>query len=231
MIRVLLALRDQLTALGLQAALDRAEGFEVVGVAHTLEDAKSLVKSLNPDVMVLGKQLEQVEPDAMCTLREHFPQLKVLVYVPHGQDECVLRSAVTSDAQVFPRKALQEIDCCLVSLQACARGCVPRDATPEQLANSIRAVVAGEIAAGPWISSHFEAKDSERGSITHKEIEILRFVAQGLSNKAIARRLDVREQTVKNHLFRIARKLGRRTRLELALFAIQNHVADVSTES
>jgi two-component system nitrate/nitrite response regulator NarL len=230
MTRILLALKEPLLRLGIEAALDQAAECMVVGMATNAADLREQIDACQPDVVILDKTLEQSEPGSMCTLRETFPQVRIIVYVPHGQDECVLRSTLAKNPSVFPREALQKLDCCLVSLRSCARGCVPKDTTARQLVNTIQAVMAGEIAAGPWVGADFTARPAKTGHITPREMEVMRHVARGLSNKAIARRLGMREQTVKNHLSRIARKLGRRTRLELALFAIQHNIVGLISE-
>jgi DNA-binding NarL/FixJ family response regulator len=98
-------------------------------------------------------------------------------------------------------------------------------------------VASGEIAAGPWLDAIVQARANEAPSfsqdgpnrISARELEIITLVARGLENKEIAQHLGIREQTVKNHLGRVMRKVGVRNRQELALFAVKQHLVPVAT--
>lgn len=94
-------------------------------------------------------------------------------------------------------------------------------------------MTSGEIAAAPWLAAvlNQESGRSRRPRpagdqpVTARELEVISLVAEGLSNKEVARRLGIREQTVKNHLVQISKKLGVSSRLEIGLEAVRHHVA------
>lgn len=110
---------------------------------------------------------------------------------------------------------------------------MPSSSEPERILKAIRAVTSGEIAAAPWLAAvlNQESGRSRRPRpagdqpVTARELEVISLVAEGLSNKEVARRLGIREQTVKNHLVQISKKLGVSSRLEIGLEAVRHHVA------
>ena len=91
---------------------------------------------------------------------------------------------------------------------------------------------------GPWLDALVQAQAASAPSfsqdgpdrISARELEIITLVARGLENKEIAQLLEIREQTVKNHLGRVMRKVGVRNRQELAVFAVKQHLVPVSSE-
>jgi DNA-binding NarL/FixJ family response regulator len=124
-------------------------------------------------------------------------------------------------------------------VQAMKLGCsgiVLKQTAPELIVKSIRKVYAGEI----WLDSHTTAavmrqfaapaadvpatpgRGQERSPLSRREVEIVNLVAQGLKNKEMGEKMCISEQTVKNHLHNIFRKLGVCDRLELALYAVHN---------
>ena len=124
-------------------------------------------------------------------------------------------------------------------IQAMKLGCsgiVLKQTAPELIVKSIRKVYAGEI----WLDSHTtaavmrqfaapaadvpaaEARGREHSPLNHRELEIVSMVAQGLKNKEIAQTMFISEQTVKNHLHNIFRKLGVTDRFALTLYATHN---------
>ncbi len=126
-------------------------------------------------------------------------------------------------------------ECCLLALRSSARGCAPKVGDPERLLAAIRTVAAGEVAAGPWLDALVLQSGSEpaytetgRRRISARELDVITLVARGLENKEIARQLGIREQTVKNHLGRVMKKLGLRNRQELAVFAVKQHLVHMS---
>jgi DNA-binding NarL/FixJ family response regulator len=97
---------------------------------------------------------------------------------------------------------------------------------------AIRAVLAGEVWVGPGVTEYMleslrEGVDRETAAkqLTQREIEVIGLVVDGLSNKEIADRLGLGEQTIKNHLARIMSKLDVRNRVELALHAVREKIA------
>jgi len=121
-------------------------------------------------------------------------------------------------------------------LRVGARGYVLRDSPPTMLAKAVRVVAAGEC----WLSTQglvhtldalreLARESTDRRSLRHlltsRELEIVVEVSEGATNRDVARKLHMSEQTVKNHLSTIYDKLGLSTRLELALYAVEHHLA------
>ncbi len=231
MIDVLIALDEPLLRLGIQAAVEGAEDCRVAGSVEAPEDVEKEVAERRPHVLVLDVHFQRRDRELIPRLVETYEGVKVLVVVEHSDEECSLR-ALLSDPKAarFSEDALEHLDeCCLTSLRSSARGCVSRTADPQGLLHAIRTVAAGEIAASPWLSAVLSpggsGEDKEGPApISARELEVIGLVADGLGNKQIARELGIREQTVKNHLANIMQKLGVRSRLELGLHAVRQHL-------
>jgi DNA-binding NarL/FixJ family response regulator len=134
--------------------------------------------------------------------------------------------AAGSRARLSP-DALGRIDeCCLTSLRQNARGCIPAEASAAEVVEAVRTVAAGQVAAAPWLSefAHAAAGRSAPGAITPRELDVLALLGKGLSNKAIARVLDIRERTVKNHTSRLIEKLGLASRAQVGVVAAHHNL-------
>jgi DNA-binding NarL/FixJ family response regulator len=223
MVRIVLALKEPLLLAGARNVVEGAADCTLCGAASSLAVLDSLLEEGTTDVVVLDKQFEHEVPGTLEGLHARFPSIRVVVYVPHTAEECLLRNLAESSMFELSDEELESLDCCLVSLKSGARGCLPRGATPEHLLTAVRAVMAGEIAAAPWLGAHFTRPRTAAGPprLSQRQMQVVRLVARGFSNKGIARELGLREQTVKNHLARASRSLGTANRLELALYALQ----------
>jgi DNA-binding NarL/FixJ family response regulator len=221
--RVVLALKEPLLLAGVQTVVAESGDCELCGSAASTEELWTLLELQQPDILVLDKQFEYDAPGTLERLHRTMPDLRMVIYVHHTAEECLLRNLAEDSMFELSDDELESLDCCLVSLKSGARGCLPRGATPEQLLIAVRAVMSGEIAAAPWLGAHFTRPRSTAGppKLSPRQLQIVRLVARGYTNNAIARELGLREQTVKNHLARAARSLGKANRLELALYALQ----------
>lgn len=231
---VLLAVGSPLMRSGMRDAIRRAEGLRVAGEAGRAEEVLPLTARVQPDVVVLESDFRRAEPELLDSLARDFPATAVLVLVNHGFDECSVRAVVDGEEPFrLSEAALARLDdCCMFALRARAKGCLPETAEPEELVASLRMVLAGQITAGPWVKALLSQSRSGNGpssvpQISARELEVIELIAQGMGNKAIARELGIREQTVKNHLARIMEKLQVESRLELALEAIKHRLVHV----
>lgn len=209
---VILAFEDPLLLAGARATLEAEAGCRVVGCARTPADVRGSART-GADVFVFDMALEARDPGLLSFVlaTSYAP---VAIYVTHTAEECVLRSPAGC--------RLGGVDCCLASLARGARGCIPRDAEPGQFVAVVRAVADGDIAALPWLDAAARGGMESGRAISTRELEVIQQVASGASNKEIARRLGIHQQTVKNHLANIARKTGLSSRVELALFAMRH---------
>jgi len=231
-IRVLVAVRDPVTAVGLRTVLDEAAGIVCASLPESVTDVRGSVEEISPDVLVLDVALRRADPRLLPDLAASHPSTKVLVYVDHSPEECALRHMLDLGGRIrLSRAALARLDdCCLTSLRQSALGCVGTGADLHSVVDAVRAVARGEVAAGPWLACLAQIvhgpSDKARGEspISVRELEVMTLLAEGLSNKQIARRLGIREQTVKNHVTRTIEKLGVENRTEVGLLAARHNL-------
>jgi two-component system, NarL family, nitrate/nitrite response regulator NarL len=218
-IRIVLADRQEIFREGLKRLLESEPGFVVVGGAGTHADVMRLVDELDPDVLLLDLGLHGSD-----TLEI----LKTLAATPHR----VRTIGLTASVEEEMLKA---------ALRHGARGTIRKESATPLLFKSIRTVVEDDTWMCPDPSAVQPGDpdaNSANGSVeaqakkfrlTRREMDIVSAVAAGESNKGIAQRLRLSEDTVKHHVSHVFDKLGVFSRLELAIFAF-NHdlVADIA---
>ncbi|HKJ01051.1 MAG TPA: response regulator transcription factor [Longimicrobiales bacterium] len=239
-IRVLIAVQDDVAAMGLRTILSVQGEMECLPLPGALHDVRGLVAGDPPDVLLLDVDLRREDPRLLPDLVESFPDLRVLVYVDHAPEDCALRHMLEPGgrARLSPEALARLDDCCLTSLRQRAHGCLGTGVEARAVVESVRSVHAGEVVAAPWLASlarmiHSPGGKARAGSpISVRELEIMTLLAQGLSNRLIAERLGIREQTVKNHVTRTMDKLGVSNRLEVGLLAARHNLrlADAEDE-
>ena len=199
MIRVLVADDHPVVRQGLCTMLELEEDIEVVGRAGDGAEAVTQAREHHPDVILLDVQMPNVDGiEALRQIRASEPDARVIVLTTYRNED-----------YVFP------------SLQAGASGYMLKDATREELAGAIRSVAAGESLLDPeWLRT----KPSELPSLTARERDVLRLMADGRSNAEIAHQLFVSENTVKTHVSNILLKLGCRDRAAAVLTAWRRHL-------
>jgi DNA-binding NarL/FixJ family response regulator len=207
-IRVLLADDDALVRGGLRALLGAEDDIDVVCEAADGRQAVSRARELQPDVVLMDVRMPSV--DGVSATREivSWPRRpRVLVLTTFDLDE------VVDDA-----------------LDAGADGFLLKRATPEQLVDGIRTVFAGDALVAPAVTRRLlalhagrRAPDRERlalaAQLTEREAEVLRALAEGLSNAEIARRIWISPETVKTHIKSILAKLEVRDRTQAVVWA------------
>jgi DNA-binding NarL/FixJ family response regulator len=203
-IRVLTVDDHPLLRSGIEAVLQRAEDILVVGEAANGQEAVESFRILRPDVTLMDIQMPVMNGiDAILTIRTDFPAARFVVLTTYEGDVQALRA-----------------------LKAGATGYLLKSMLREELIDTIRTIHAGrrrvpsEIAAG--IVEHV-AEDA----LTDREIEVLRKVATGTSNKIIASHLSLSEATVKCHMKSILSKLGANDRTHAVTIALKRGFLDV----
>jgi two-component system, NarL family, nitrate/nitrite response regulator NarL len=216
-IRVVIADDHPIVRDGLCKLLEGEPGFEVVGRAADGQEALALVVKRKPDVLLLDLAMPRMA----------------------GFD--VLRELQAQGIHVRPvvLTAALEQGRTLEALKLGARGIVLKEAATELLFKAIRCVMRGEFWIGregvhsliaaltqPETRPAPERSPSPASRITPRERDIVAAIVAGLSNKEIAQRYSLSEQTVKHHLSNVFDKLGVSTRLELALLAVEQRLVE-----
>jgi len=182
---------------GLRLSLEDDGGFEVVGVAHDGAKVLPMIRSTSPDVVLLDMHMPGIDGIGVVTrIRRTYPDVKVVM--------CSMEAGQESIQAAF---------------MAGACGYIVKTVEPRDLAPAIRQAIAGTAFQATSGSVPDDSMLARAAGLTNREIEILRLVTRGLSNKTIARELWVTEQTVKFHLSNVYRKLGIANRTEAARWA------------
>jgi NarL family two-component system response regulator LiaR len=211
-IRVVIADDQRLFANGLARIIGVQPDLQVVGEAHTGEEAVSVCLREEPDVVLMDLSMPGMGGIAatrriLCRL----PRTRVLILTVH-----------TDDVHVFQ------------GIKAGAQGYILKDCTPEDLTRAIRTVYSGDTIISRDLASKmlttFEGIRSDTEftpSLTERELEVIKALAQGKSNKEIARVLDISEKTVRNHASNIYKKLHIFDRTQAVIYAIREGLVDL----
>ena len=188
MIRLVIADDHPVVRAGLQALLGGADDIVVVGEAATPDEAVDLVATMKPDLVLMDLQFgrDTTGADATRQIRAANAAPYVLVLTNYDSDGDILGA-----------------------VEAGASGYLLKDAPPDELLAAVRAASAGESALAPAVAGRLLARmRAPRVSLSAREIEVLRLVAEGASNLDVAARLHITDATVKSHLVHVFSKLG-----------------------
>ncbi|UYN82779.1 MAG: response regulator transcription factor [Microcella sp.] len=200
-VRVLVADDHAVVRAGIVALLAAENGIEVVGEASDGEQAVELAVALRPDLVVMDVRMPRLTGDeATAIIRQRAPEVRVLVLTTYETDASIL-----------------------AAIEAGASGYLLKAAPADELIAGVRSVAAGEVALSPTIAAQLVARVREPApvALTPRETEVLRLVAEGLSNREIGERLFVGEATVKTHLLRTFEKLGVSDRTRAVTLAME----------
>ena len=208
-IKVLLVDDHQVVRRGLRTFLEVQDDIEVVGEASDGAEGVARTEELRPDVVLMDIKMPGTDGiEALRRLRELENPAKVLIVTSFAEQRTVVPA-----------------------LRAGASGYVYKDVDPDALAGAIRSVQAGHILLQPEVAGALLAQDDTgngtgRGStLTEREREVLGLIADGRSNREIARALVLSEKTVKTHVSNILMKLDLSDRTQAALWAVRHGAA------
>ncbi len=203
-IRILVAEDHHVVRQGLVALIKTVPDMTVVGEAADGAQAVELFRKCRPDVTIMDLRLPVMSGvEAITAIRREFPSARVLVLTTFDGDENIFRA-----------------------LQAGARGYLLKDMFGEELMEAIRGVHAGKTRIPPPIAQRL-AERMGGASLTHREIEVLKLIVAGKSNKDIGNDLSISEATVKTHINSILGKLGVSDRTQAATTALQRGIVEL----
>jgi DNA-binding NarL/FixJ family response regulator len=211
-IKVVVADDHALFREGLKRILSLEKDILVVGEASNSAEAVRVVARMRPDILLLDLKMPNGDPvETLLEVAEKSPATKVMILTAYSDEENVLSTA-----------------------KAHARGYVLKGVSAPTLIKAIREVNAGEIWVDRELPAGIDFEQIARGlsfghpanetlkSLTKRELEILRLVAEGLSNEEIAKRIFISDKTVKTHLTNIFDKLQVNNRFKAALLVMPN---------
>jgi DNA-binding NarL/FixJ family response regulator len=210
MIRVMIVDDDAIVRAGLHTVLSSDEAIEVVDEAPDGRRAIQRARHRQPDVVLMDVRMPEL--DGISATRELLaaaPEAKVIVLTTFERDEYILGA-----------------------LKAGASGFLLKRTPPEDLIAAIHTVAAGDALLSPSVTRRVidrmarqplvgQGADPRLGDLTPREREVFELIAQGLSNREIARALVVEETTVKSHVKRLLMKLDARDRVQAVILAYE----------
>jgi DNA-binding NarL/FixJ family response regulator len=201
-IRILLADDHSVVRQGLRMFLALDDELDVVGEASNGEEALARARELQPDVVLMDLLMPVMDGvAAMAAIRNELPDVEVIALTSVLDDEKVVGA-----------------------VRAGAIGYLLKDTEADELRRAIKAAANGQVQLSPQAAARLvrEVRLPESPeSLTERETEVLRLLAQGQSNKEIARTLVIGEKTVKTHVSNILAKLGVPSRTQAALYAVR----------
>lgn len=202
MIRILVVDDHPVVREGLVATLEDDPDFTVVGAAGSAEDALAIIRDQRPDVVLLDLELPGMDGlAAIPALTAAYPDARILILTAYDTDERVVGA-----------------------IRSGAKGYLLKGAGLGEIARAIRTVYGGESYLEPRIAGKVVAGlagPRRSTALTRREREVLKMVADGRSNKQIARALKITERTVKFHVTTILNKLGAENRAQAVALAAQ----------
>ena len=202
---------------GLKTIISRDDRFKVVGEAGSGHKGLEITKRLKPDLVIVDISLpDQSGIQLTRDLRRLFSETKILIVSMHSK-----------------------IDYIAEAFQAGATGYVVKESASERLLQGLKSVVKGDYYLDSSVShavvenlmkSPLKAAkitDADYASLTPREQEVMRFLAEGLSSKAVAEKLFISPKTVENHRANIMNKLGLHSTIELVRYAAKLGLIDV----
>lgn len=211
-VRILLVDDHPMMRRGLRDLLAMEEDMQPVGEAGNGQEAIRMVIELEPDLILLD--LNMPDMDGLETLRQMRNQ--------------------EVDARIIMFTVSDDHSDVLQALRQGADGYLLKDMDADDLVEHIRLAARGKLALSPELTMVLAEAIRERpktpsqvqaANLTKREKDVLKLITKGLSNKMIARRLDIAEGTVKVHVKRLLNKLGMRSRTEAAVWVVENNIA------
>jgi DNA-binding NarL/FixJ family response regulator len=215
-IRVLVADDQAVFRKGLFAVLDAEDDIEVVAEAGDGESAIARAEELAPDVVLMDVRMPKVDGiEAARQIRDLLPTTRILMLTVSDEEDDLYEA-----------------------IKAGANGYLLKEISIEEVADAIHAVVQGQSLISPSMASKLLSEFSSLARqaaeksqlpapvLTARELEVLKLVATGMTNKDVADQLYISENTVKNHVRNILEKLHLHSRMEAVMYAVRQNLLD-----
>jgi NarL family two-component system response regulator LiaR len=214
-IRVLIVDDHDIVREGQRALINTEPGMEVIGEAKNGIEAIELADTLQPDVILMDLLMPKKDGiEASEEIKKRNPEARILVLTSFAEDE-----------RVF------------AAIKAGAQGYLMKDSSPQTILKAIHEVHNGEPSMSPRIAQkliHELQRKSDspptEEPLTAREMEVLKLIAKGLSNQAIAEELVISEPTARTHVTNILGKLHLANRTQAALYALREGLADLEQD-
>jgi DNA-binding NarL/FixJ family response regulator len=208
-LRIVLAEDHTILREGLRALLSADPNIEIIGEAPDGREAVRCVEKLEPDLLLIDLSMPRMSGmDAIREIKKRYPAVKIIALTVHKTEEYLL-----------------------TTLQAGADGYVLKDATHEELVMAINNVMGGKSYLSPGVSEkviegYLEGKDSNLAvssweTLSQREREVLKLIAEGYKNKEIAEDLCISLKTVEKHRANLMKKLDLHNAAALTVYAVQ----------
>jgi len=210
-VRVLIADDHAVVRQGLRAFLEVQDDLAVVGEAGDGAEAVRLAATLSPDVVVMDLVMPRL--DGIEAIRQ--------IQAAGSGAKVIVLTSFADDQKVF------------AAVRAGAAGYLLKDVRPQELIDGIRTVMRGEALLNPAVAAKLmqefaqKARPAAAQMLTEREMDVLRLIARGRSNKEIALDLGVAEKTVKTHVSNILGKLHLADRTQAALYAVKERLVEI----
>ena len=197
-IRVLIVDDHPVVRMGLKIMFDSEDGIEVAGMAASSNQALEAIESLNPTVVLMDLRMPGMDgADAITEMRRRWPQIRILVLTNYQEDAYITKT-----------------------IQAGAMGYLLKSTPQEEIVTAVRSLAHNNRYL-PEEISHRLMHAMVHNKLSDREIEVMRLVAQGCSNKEIAEKLFISTKTARNHVTNCLTKLGATDRTEATTKAIK----------
>ncbi|MBW4489343.1 MAG: response regulator transcription factor [Trichocoleus desertorum ATA4-8-CV12] len=197
-IRVLIADDHAVVRQGLATIINHDSEMTVIAQAEDGQQAIALYRQHQPDITLMDLRMPRMEGvEAITAICAEFRQARIAVLTTYDGDEDIYRG-----------------------LRAGAQGYLLKDAKPNELLNAIRAIHSGEKYIPPAVGAKLLQR-MNNPELSERELEVLRLMAQGMSNQEIGTALSIGESTIKSHVNRILSKLGVNDRVQAVIIAVK----------